>query len=69
MSASIAEALRAAGVDPRGVDAAVLGLAGMDWESDRERLRAIPQSVGLPRYEIVNDAFVALRAGARGRCS
>ena len=64
VSASIAEALRAAGVEPSGVDAAVLGLAGMDWESDRDRLRVIPESVGLPRYEIVNDAFVALRAGA-----
>jgi len=64
VSASIGEALRAAGVDPSSVDAAVLGLAGMDWASDRERLRAIPELVGLRRYEIVNDAFVALRAGA-----
>src|SRR5437867_6289637 len=36
----------------------------MDWDSGRELLRAIPESVGLPRCEIVNDAFVALRAGA-----
>ena len=43
----------------------MFGLAGNDWPSDHDRLAAIPASLGLGGVqEIVNDAFVALRAGA-----
>ncbi len=59
------EALHAAQLSPEDIDASVFGLAGDDWPSDQARLSTIPASLGLSRQqEIVNDAFVALRAGA-----
>ena len=59
------EALEAAGISPDGVATVVLGLAGFDWPSDEARLTelASPIAPGAPR-KIVNDAFIALRAGA-----
>ena len=43
----------------------MFGLAGNDWPSDLTRLATIPASLNLGgKQEIVNDAFVALRAGA-----
>jgi N-acetylglucosamine kinase-like BadF-type ATPase len=59
------EALEAAGISPDGVATVVLGLAGFDWPSDEARLMelASPIAPGAPR-KIVNDAFIALRAGA-----
>jgi N-acetylglucosamine kinase-like BadF-type ATPase len=63
--AVVSEALQAAGVEPDALSSSVLGLAGTDWPSDRERLGAIPLALRLGgKSEIVNDAFVALRAGA-----
>jgi N-acetylglucosamine kinase-like BadF-type ATPase len=63
--AVVLEALQAAQVQPGSLDASVFGLAGYDWPSDLERLSTIPASLGLGGgQEIVNDAFVALRAGA-----
>jgi N-acetylglucosamine kinase-like BadF-type ATPase len=57
-------AVEEAGLAPGEVEAAVFGLAGIDWPSDvrmlDEALEHI-RSVG-PR-RLVNDAFVALRAG------
>lgn len=59
------EALQAAGLAPGALDASVFGLAGNDWPSDHDRLAAIPASLGLGgMQEVVNDSFVALRAGA-----
>lgn len=59
------EALQAAGLEPGALAASVLGMAGNDWPSDRERLGAIPSALGLGgSSEVVNDALVALRAGA-----
>ncbi len=59
------EALQASGLERDAISSSVLGLAGTDWPSDRERLGAIPLALGLGgSAEIVNDAFVALRAGA-----
>src|SRR4029078_12290905 len=59
------DALEAAGISPDGVAAVVLGLAGMDWPSDEGRLTELASPIvpGAPR-KIVNDAFIALRAGA-----
>lgn len=59
------EALQSSGLAPGALDASVFGLAGNDWPSDHDRLAAIPASLGLGGVqEIVNDSFVALRAGA-----
>jgi len=63
--AVVLEALQAAQVEPEALDASVFGLAGNDWPSDLTRLSTIPASLNLGgNQEIVNDAFVALRAGA-----
>jgi N-acetylglucosamine kinase-like BadF-type ATPase len=63
--AAALEALQAAQLSADAIDASVFGLAGDDWPSDEARLSTIPVSLGLGRHqEIVNDAFVALRAGA-----
>jgi N-acetylglucosamine kinase-like BadF-type ATPase len=63
--AVVFEALQAAGVEPDALSSSVLGLAGTDWPSDRDRLGTIPPALGLGgSSEVVNDAFVALRAGA-----
>jgi N-acetylglucosamine kinase-like BadF-type ATPase len=47
-----------------GIAAAVFGLAGLDWRSDEPRLTELVADVapGAPR-RLVNDAFIALRAG------
>ena len=57
-------ALREAGMGRRTLGAAVFGLAGVDWPSDLPRLDGVvgPLGFGGPR-RIVNDAFIALRAG------
>ena len=49
------------------IRASVFGLGGVDWPSDVERLEPVIAGLGLggPRV-IVNDAFVALRAGTDG---
>ncbi len=59
------DALEAASVPQGDVGAVVFGLAGFDWPSDEPRLTelAAPVAPGAPR-RIVNDAFIALRAGA-----
>jgi N-acetylglucosamine kinase-like BadF-type ATPase len=63
--AVVLEALQAAQVAPEALDASVFGLAGNDWPSDLARLSTIPESLRLGGLrEVVNDAFVALRAGA-----
>ena len=63
--AVVLEALQTAGIEPGAVDGGVFGLAGTDWPTDVERLGAIPASLGLGgTQEVVNDSFVALRAGA-----
>jgi N-acetylglucosamine kinase-like BadF-type ATPase len=63
--AVVLEALQNAQLAPDAVEAGVFGLAGNDWPSDLQRLAVIPGSLGLGGLqEIVNDGFVALRAGA-----
>jgi N-acetylglucosamine kinase-like BadF-type ATPase len=60
------EALRQAGSPAAAIAAAAYGLAGVDWPSDEERLDPVLERLGVggPRV-LVNDAFVALRAGAK----
>ncbi|MCS7178456.1 MAG: BadF/BadG/BcrA/BcrD ATPase family protein [Anaerolineae bacterium] len=63
---AVEEALAAAQTVPQEVTAAAYGLAGLDWPSDESRLRPLVESLGLSGPAVlVNDTFVALRAGAR----
>lgn len=64
LSASVSEALDLAGVDAGAVGASVFGLGGVDWPSDIDRLDPVVHKLALGGERlIVNDAFVALRAG------
>lgn len=65
LRASVLEALGEAHAPASDVEAAVFGLAGLDWDDDRRRLSVVPDSLrfGGPS-DVVNDAFVALRAGS-----
>jgi N-acetylglucosamine kinase-like BadF-type ATPase len=57
-------ALAGAGIERSALDASVFGLAGVDWPSDVERLEDVIGPLGLGgTHRILNDAFVALRAG------
>ncbi|MEP6973683.1 MAG: BadF/BadG/BcrA/BcrD ATPase family protein [Actinomycetota bacterium] len=57
-------ALESAGIERGAVDAAVFGLAGLDWPADEEQMQAALDAFGFGgRRRLVNDAFVALRAG------
>lgn len=59
------KALAAAGVRAGDLAAAVFGLAGVDWDSDIPRLSSEMEQLGLAGpFEVMNDSFVALRAGA-----
>jgi len=63
---AVGEALTAARTSPQEVTAAGYGLAGLDWPSDEARLRPLVDELGLSGPSVlVNDTFVALRAGAR----
>lgn len=63
---AMGEALSAARTAPQEVTAAAYGLAGLDWPSDEARLRPLVEELGLSGPSVlVNDTFVALRAGAR----
>ncbi len=61
---AVGAALEAAGVGVGGLTATVFGLAGLDWPTDARRLDAVAEAAapGVLR-RIVNDAFLALRAG------
>ncbi len=65
---AVRDALDRAGLHPSDVEASVFGLAGVDWPSDNKRLAQVINPLGLagPR-EVVNDSFLALRAGADRR--
>lgn len=63
---AVEKALAAAGTAPDQITASAYGLAGLDWPSDEGRLRPVVAQLGLSGPQIlVNDTFVALRAGAR----
>ncbi len=62
---AVAGALKAAELRPDDVEASVFGLGGVDWPSDADRLAHAIEPLGLAGpSQVVNDAFVALRAGA-----
>jgi len=61
---AVGEALADAGIGQREIRASGYGLAGLDWPSDEERLATVIAALGLSGpYEMVNDAFLPLRAG------
>ncbi|MEP7060218.1 MAG: BadF/BadG/BcrA/BcrD ATPase family protein [Actinomycetota bacterium] len=58
------EALIAARISPHELSASVFGLAGVDWDSDQDRLGNVLTRLQLGGSRLItNDAFVALRAG------
>lgn len=65
LRAAVLEAIQQAGIPPADVVGSVFGFAGMDWEDDHRRMHSLPDSFafGGPS-DVVNDSFVALRAGA-----
>lgn len=64
LEVAIREALDAAGAVAEQVEASVFGLAGIDFPSDEEGMAGVAATVGLGgSSRIVNDSFVALRAG------
>lgn len=64
LRAAVSKALAGAGAEARDVAGSVFGLAGLDWDSDLPRLEGELAPLGLtgPR-RILNDSFIALRAG------
>jgi N-acetylglucosamine kinase-like BadF-type ATPase len=63
---AIEKALAASDMRRDQIEAAVFGLAGVDWPSDVERLQSALQGLRLScPSTILNDSFIALRAGAR----
>jgi N-acetylglucosamine kinase-like BadF-type ATPase len=65
IAASADAALGEAGVARGDLDGSAFGLAGIDWPNDVDRLEEgiAPMGLGGPR-RLLNDAFVAFRAGA-----
>jgi N-acetylglucosamine kinase-like BadF-type ATPase len=62
-------ALSSAGVRKADLCGAGYGLAGMDWPSDAPRLQPVLQQLEVPGPRVlVNDAYVALRAGSDAGC-
>jgi N-acetylglucosamine kinase-like BadF-type ATPase len=58
-------ALSSAGLHKAALCAAGYGLAGVDWPSDEQRLLPVIEGLELPGpHVLVNDAYVALRAGS-----
>lgn len=58
-------ALSSAGIRKADLCGAGYGLAGMDWPSDQPRLLPVLDQLELPGLRVlVNDAYVALRAGS-----
>jgi N-acetylglucosamine kinase-like BadF-type ATPase len=65
IKSAVREAFSDAGVGSQDIDASVFGLAGIDFPSDEAKMGGIPQALGITtQFKIVNDSFVALRAGA-----
>ena len=57
-------ALEGAGLGRDGIDSAVFGLAGLDWPADEVQMQEALDVLGFGGHRrLVNDAFVALRAG------
>ena len=64
IGAAARSALTAAGVSPANVGGAVYGLAGVDFPSDEQEMSAAHTRLELEcPFQVLNDSFVALRAG------
>ncbi|GAB4439256.1 MAG: BadF/BadG/BcrA/BcrD ATPase family protein [Anaerolineae bacterium] len=62
--AAFHEAIARAGLTAADITASAFGLSGLDWPSDVPILDAMVARLGIPGPRVlVNDAFVALRAG------
>jgi N-acetylglucosamine kinase-like BadF-type ATPase len=69
LSRALDGALTGAGLDVGALRAVGYGMAGLDWPSDEGRLAPVIERLGVPGPSVlVNDAFAALRAGARDGC-
>jgi N-acetylglucosamine kinase-like BadF-type ATPase len=65
LAQTLADALHAAHIDKSDLCGAGYGLAGVDWPSDEPRLLPVIAGLGVPGpHALVNDAYVALRAGS-----
>jgi N-acetylglucosamine kinase-like BadF-type ATPase len=61
---AVGQAVTDAGIGQKDIAASGYGLAGLDWPSDEERLAPVIAALGLSGpHEMVNDAFLPLRAG------
>jgi N-acetylglucosamine kinase-like BadF-type ATPase len=64
VAAAAREALAAAGTEPASMEAAVYGLAGIDFASDETRMSSVQTTLGVTGpFQVLNDSFVAMRAG------
>ncbi len=62
---ALTDALRSAGLKEKDVTGAGFGVAGYDWLSERERMLAVIDRLGLSAvYDLVNDAIPGLVAGS-----
>ncbi len=65
LNCAIQEAVACAGITIAEIAASAFGLAGLDWLSDEPPLREMVKRLGLPGPKVlVNDGFIALRAGS-----
>jgi N-acetylglucosamine kinase-like BadF-type ATPase len=64
LAEALDEATESAGIARVEISGAVLGLGGVDWPSDVDRLMPVVVSLGMSGLcELLNDTFIALRAG------
>jgi N-acetylglucosamine kinase-like BadF-type ATPase len=64
IAAAADQALAEAGLGRSDVEASVFGLAGLDWPADERMMLDAIEPLGIGgKQRLVNDAFVALRAG------
>lgn len=64
LAGALDAALGHAPISAKQIEAAVFGLGGVDWPSDLGRLEPIIETLQLSgQHLILNDAFIALRAG------
>lgn len=64
LRSAVRDALAEAGVAASAIEGSVFGLAGVDFPSDEEMMGGVHGALGLGGpFRILNDSFVALRAG------